>query len=209
MTLPPCRLKNVDALQKMCSRSGRHWIRNRPTYRDATSLGVRWTAKDDIHWLVWAYGKWQWRKDDNECRLHIANRSSLFQRLADSPSWFFPFREVNLLPKREHFLLKMSVESSFPVMLVERMRMTRREKTAPSTRNALISRNRPSWNKTLGLLQGNNRTIPGLVLNNYSSLFLKKNLAEGGGRDTRQSIIVPFADFHIPPHPLQVFKNGE
>ena len=56
----------------------------------------------------------------------------------------FPFKEVNLLAKREHFLLKMSVESSFPVMFVERMRMTRREKTAPSTRNALISRNRPS-----------------------------------------------------------------
>ena len=144
MTLPPCRLKNVAALEKICSRSGRHWISNRPTCRAATSLGVRCAAKDDIHSLVWAYRTWQRGKDDNECRLHIANRSSLFQRLADSP-----FKEVNLLAKREHFLLKMSVESSFPVMFVERTRMTRREKTAPSTRNALISKNRPSWNKTL------------------------------------------------------------
>ena len=62
----PCRLKNVAALQKICSRSGRYWIRNRPV----TSLGVRCAAKDDIHSLVWAYRKWQRGKDDNECRLH-------------------------------------------------------------------------------------------------------------------------------------------
>ena len=84
----PCRLKNVAALQKICSRSGRYWIRNRPV----TSLGVRCAAKDDIHSLVWAYRKWQRGKDDNERRLHIANRSSIFQRLADSLSWFSPFK---------------------------------------------------------------------------------------------------------------------
>ncbi len=143
MTLPPCRLKNVDALQKMCSRSGRHWIRNRPTYRDATSLGVRWTAKDDIHSLVWAYRKWQWRKDDNECRLHIANRSSLFQRLADSPSWFFPFK-IRLTCKTRAF----PAEDVCGVVIPRDVRGESEDDEASNTRNALISRSRSSWNKT-------------------------------------------------------------